>query len=66
MTAGMNAAILAMLGITFLVLAGISGMFFYIWRRMKQRQCASNELFVNEHGILQQNKDKGVVEWNTI
>lgn len=49
MTAGMNAAILTMLGITGVVLTGISGMFFYIWRRMKQRRYDSNELFVNEH-----------------
>src|SRR5438132_293978 len=65
MNAGMNTAILVMLGITGFVLASIVGCFFLLWRRAKRHQAIlSPSLSVNEHGMLQEKNEKGVVEWN--
>ena len=65
MTAGMNTAILVMLGITGFVLLAIVISFFLLWRRARRLQTQiSEQLFVNEQGILQSKKEKGVVEWN--
>src|SRR5713101_318352 len=65
MTASMNTAILVMLGITGFVLLSIVSCFFLLWRRAKrQRAMLSENLCVNEHGLLQEKNEKGVVEWN--
>ena len=65
MTAGMNTAILVMLGITGFVLVTISVAFFLLWRRYKRLQNSlSNEMYINEQGTLQTKNEKGVVEWN--
>lgn len=67
MAAGMNTAILVMLGITGFVLVTISTAFFLLWRRYKRLQnTLSNEMYINEKGILQMKNEKGVVEWNNI
>ena len=65
LTAGMNTAILVMIGIIGFVLSSIVGCFILLWRRAKRQQAMlSSNLSVNEHGMLQENKEKGVVEWN--
>lgn len=65
MTAGMNSAILVMLGITGFVLVSIVACFFLLWKRAKRHQAALSErLSVNEDGLLHENNEKGVVEWN--
>ena len=65
MTAGMNAAILVMLGIIGAVLFTIVSIFFLIWRRNKRRLVQlSQEVFVSEQGILRSNHKEGVFEWN--
>ena len=65
MNAGMNSAIIVLLGITGFVLGGFVTFFAMVWRRMKRRQTQiSNHAFVDELGDLQVNNDKGIVEWN--
>ena len=65
LTAGMNSAILVMLGITGFVLASIAGCFIFFWKRAKRHHAMlSEELFINGQGKLQENNEKGVVEWN--
>lgn len=63
--AGMNTAILVLLGITGFVLGGFVTFFAMVWRRSKKRNAEiSNNAFVDHRGDLQVNNDKGVVEWN--
>ncbi len=58
LTAGMNSAILVMLGITGFVLASIVGCFFFLWRRSKRHQAVLSEhLFVNDNGTLEDTND---------
>ena len=65
MTAGMNNAILVMLGITGFMLALIALFFVMMWRRYKRQYHAiSGHAFVDERGRLQMPHEKGVVEWN--
>ncbi len=65
LTAGMDAAILVMLGITGVVLSMIVGVFLFLWRRAHRRSAEiSNQTFVDDQGLLKTNKEKGVVEWN--
>ncbi|MBI4547545.1 MAG: hypothetical protein HY707_06185 [Ignavibacteriae bacterium] len=65
MTAGMNAAILVMLGITGFVLAIIVVFFLWMWRRnRRRREQISDDIYVNEKGQLQTKNEKGVIEWN--
>ncbi len=67
MTAGMNSAILAMLGITGVVLGLFIAFFFTMWRRFKKLQTEiSNAAFIDEQGVLQTRNEKGVQEWNNI
>ena len=67
MTAGMNAAILTMLGITGSMLLGIVTIFFILWRRSKRRQIQlSQEVYINQDGILRRNHQEGIFEWNNI
>ena len=63
--AGMNTAILVLLGITGFVLGGFVTFFVMVWRRTKKRQAElSNQTYIDRNGDLQTNNDKGVVEWN--
>lgn len=65
MTAGMNTAIIVMLGITGAVLMMIAASFFFLYRRAKKmNKTISDQMYVNEQGILKEKKGKGVVEWN--
>lgn len=65
MTAGMNTAILVMLGITGVVLSFIVAFFVMMWKRYRRQQSQlSNHTFVNEDGVLETKNHKGVVEWN--
>ena len=65
MTAGMNTAILVMLGIVGFVLTIIASAFLFLWRRAKRNAAAlSEKIFVDEHGVLKTKNEKGVVEWN--
>ncbi len=66
MTAGMNDAILVMLGIVGVVLLLIVAAAIVLWRRYRRYQRRiSDTVFVGEDGVLQTKQDKGVVEWNT-
>jgi len=65
MTAGMNTAILVMLGIIGFVLSFIAAAFFLLWKRGRQNSLGlSDKIFVDEHGSLKSKNEKGVVEWN--
>ncbi len=65
MTAGMNTAILVMLGITGVVLSFIVAFFLMMWKRYRnQQKLVSDHTFVNEEGVLQSKNEKGVAEWN--
>ncbi len=65
MTAGMNDAILVMLGIVGIVLLLIVAAAIVLWRRYRRYQrTISDTVFVGENGVLQTKQDKGVVEWN--
>jgi hypothetical protein len=65
MTAGMNTAILVMLGIVGSVLSGFVAFFLYMWRRFRrQQQALSQEAYVSDEGILRLPNRKGKVEWN--
>lgn len=65
MTAGMNTAILVMLGIIGVVLSFIASAFFLLWRRARRTAPGlSEKVFVDEQGVLKKNNEKGVVEWN--
>ena len=65
LAAGMNTAILVMLGITGFVLSSIVGVFLVLWRRAKRNGAAlSDQLSVNEQGNLEEKNPKGVIEWN--
>ena len=65
MTAGMNTAILVMLGITGAVLVLLAMSFFFLYRRArKMREGLSVDLFIDETGSLKAKQGKGVVEWN--
>ena len=66
MTAGMNTAILVMLGITGFVLVLIAAFFVWLWRKSRPRRVMlSHSAFVDERGSLQTNNEKGVIEeWN--
>ncbi|HEV8537385.1 MAG TPA: hypothetical protein VGR15_00560 [Bacteroidota bacterium] len=64
MAAGMNTAILFMLGITGFVLTSIVGCFFLLWKRAKHHQAMlSAQMYVSHDGTLRENNEKGVVEW---
>jgi LPXTG-motif cell wall-anchored protein len=65
MTAGMNTAVLVMLGITGTVLLLLTLGFFLLYRRAKKmHEGLSGDLFVDERGTLKAKQGKGVVEWN--
>lgn len=65
MAAGMNTAVIVMLGITGTVLSFIGVFFLVMWRRYQRRQRQlSQQVFINENGVLQSQNEKGVVEWN--
>ncbi|HUN66241.1 MAG TPA: hypothetical protein VMW43_09065 [Bacteroidota bacterium] len=65
MTAGMNTAILVMLGITGVVLSLFLGAAVYFWRRgRRHRMMLSDKLFVNREGQLFVTNVKGIPEWN--
>jgi hypothetical protein len=65
MTAGMNTAVLVMLGITGTVLVLLALSFLVLYRRAKKmREGLSGDLFVDERGTLKAKQGKGVVEWN--
>jgi hypothetical protein len=65
MTAGMNTAILVMLGIIGFVLGVIVSAFLFLWRRAKRVQAEfSDSTYVDEQGHLKSKNEKGVVEWN--
>jgi len=67
MTAGMNMAILSMLGIVGFVLSGFVGFFLFVRRRYKRHQrMMSESAFVHEDGSLNVKNEKGVMEWNSI
>jgi len=67
MTAGMNMAILSMLGIVGFVLSGFVGFFLFVRRRYKLHQkMISESTFVREDGSLNVKNEKGVMEWNSI
>jgi len=58
MTAGMNTAIIVMLGITGFVLAIIVVFFLWMWRRSRQHcEQVSDTIYVNEKGLLQTKND---------
>jgi hypothetical protein len=58
LTAGMDTAILVMLGITGFVLTAIVSCFFLLWRRAKRHQAALSEsLSINEYGHLEVTND---------
>ena len=66
MTAGMNMAILTMLGIIGSVLAGFIGIFIFMRRRYKRlQQELSDSAYVSHEGTLKLKNEKGVVEWNS-
>ena len=66
MNAGMNAALLVMLGITGVVLSTIGAFFLMMWRRHRRSRVRISEVSsVNEEGILEVKSNKGVTEWNT-
>ena len=63
MTAGMNSAILVMLGIISLVLSAIGGAFVYLWRRaLRLGVAVSGQTCLHERGEFRMNNEKGVVE----
>jgi|GEM_PF-641111 len=65
MTAGMNMAILTMLGIIGSVLMGFIGIFIFMRRRHKRlQQELSDSAYVSHEGTLKSKNEKGVVEWN--
>jgi len=65
MTAGMNTAILVMLGIIGSVLSFIAAAFFFLWKRARRISLGlSDKIFVDEEGVLKTKNEKGVVEWN--
>ena len=65
MNAGMNTALLVMLGITGVVLGIISLFFVMLWRRYRRlRGQLSAQTFIDQQGVLRQNDEKGVMEWN--
>ena len=67
MTAGMNSAILVMLGITGVVLGLIGTFFLMMLRRFKRYQKEISEAtYIDEFGALQIRNEKGVQEWNNI
>ncbi len=64
-SAGMNWAILAMLGITGVVFGLIVAAALYFRRRARAHSAAlSASLFVNEQGQLSTTNAKGIPEWN--
>ena len=68
MTAGMNTAILVMLGIVGGVLSGFIAFFIFMWRRLRrQRESLSNEAWITDDGTLRLSRHngshKGRVEW---
>lgn len=66
MTAGMNMAILTMLGIIGSVLIGFIGIFIFMRRRYKRMQKElSDSAYVSHEGTLKLKNEKGVVEWNS-
>lgn len=65
LAAGMNTAIIVMLGITGFVLSSIVGVFLVLWRRARRNGAMlSDQLSVNEQGNLEEMNQKGVIEWN--
>ncbi|HEY6191554.1 MAG TPA: hypothetical protein VI215_04420 [Bacteroidota bacterium] len=65
MNAGMNTALLVMLGITGFVLGIISLFFVMLWRRYRRlRGQLSAQTYIDQQGVLRQNDEKGVMEWN--
>ncbi|MBI1805828.1 MAG: hypothetical protein HYR76_02105 [Ignavibacteria bacterium] len=65
MAAGMNTAILVMLGIIGFVLSMILTFFLIMWRRYKhEKSVLSDRTFIDDRGNLQMKNEKGVVEWN--
>lgn len=64
MNAGMDTAIMVMLGITGFVLSMISAFFVMMWRRYRRRGKLSERTFVDSGGHLHTGNEQGVVEWN--
>lgn len=65
MTAGMNDAILVMLGIVGGVLSGFIAFFIFMWRRLRrQRETLSDGAWVADDGTLRLTSHKGTMEWN--
>lgn len=65
MNAGMDTALTLMLGTTGFVLAVISAFFVMVWRRSRRRnEKVSGRTFIDDHGVLRRNDEKGVIEWN--
>jgi hypothetical protein len=65
MNAGMNTALMVMLGITGFVLGIITLFFGMLWRRHRRlRGQVSAQTYIDEKGVLRQNDEKGVMEWN--
>src|SRR5258706_13389825 len=65
MNAGMNTALMVMLGITGVVLGIISLFFVLLWRRHRRlRGQLSAQTYIDQQGVLRQNDEKGVMEWN--
>lgn len=63
--AGMDKAILTMLGITGFVLILIASYFIKYWRRTRRlEEEISKKSFIDQQGVIHSNNDKGVVEWN--
>ena len=62
LTAGMDSAILVMLGIIGAVLSAISAAFVVLWRRARRLGIAvSDRTYTDEEGDLMMKNDKGVV-----
>src|SRR5258706_15774124 len=65
MNAGMNTALMVMLGITGVVLAVISFFFVMLWRRHQRlRGQLSAQAYIDQQGVLRHNDEKGEMEWN--
>lgn len=63
-TAGMDTAIMVLLGITGSVLMGIAAFFAMVWKRTRDRSRLAGGAYVDDRGNLRVNNEQGVVEWN--
>jgi len=65
MNGGMNTALTVMLGTTGFVLAIISAFFVMMRNRYRRQQNRTAEqTFIDQHGVLRLEEEKGVMEWN--